>query len=353
MSAERTALVLGSTGVAGSAAVNELSRQGWRVIAGARRPGEDTREQVTSVALDLLDPGSVRQALAPFSITHVFYCVQYRDRAPRAARSTDIKTIKRQLVLASRMLPVLRWIPGAQGAFYHRIAAESGALDAQHRNLAMVKTVIDVLGQQPHNLEHLAVITGGKHYGMHLGPALYPGHSAPYREDLTPRAPGPNWYYEVEDHLRALDTPWSWSIFRPSFIIGHARNAPYNFGTSLAVYASLRRALGEPLVFFGDQSAYDCQWDVSSARQIAEMMIWSSETAAAHGQAFNCTGDAHFRWRDLWPEIAQWFDLEPAFEPEGISVQRYLKDKGPIWDDLIKEHGLTPSPLRSLVSEGF
>ena len=60
-----------------------------------------------------------------------------------------------------------------------------------------------------------------------------------------------------------------------------------------------------------------------------------------------------FRWRDLWPEIARWFALEPVLVPEGVAVQRYLEDKGPVWDALVTEHGLTPNPLTSLVSDGF
>ena len=97
---------------------------------------------------------------------------------------------------------------------------------------------------------------------MNLGPALYPQYSSHFVEDETPRAPGPNWYYDVEDYIESHQPTWTWTTFRPSFIIGYARNAPYNFGTTVAVYASLRKARGEPLTFFGDTEAGQIQWDV-------------------------------------------------------------------------------------------
>ena len=353
MVAEPSALVLGATGVAGSAVVDELVSRGEPVLAAARRPGEDSRDLVTPVALDLLDREATREALASHSVRDVYYCVHWRDKAPTEGKPTNLKSLKRQLMLGARSLPLLRFIPGATRMFYWKIGAESGSLDADHRNLQMLTNILDIVSGEPHQFRHLSLLTGAKHYGMHLGPDLWPGYQVPFDDEGTTRCPGPNWYYEVEDHLRASAGPWSFSIFRPTFIIGYATGAPYNFGTGLAAYAALRKARQEPLTWFGDEASYQCTWEVSDARLIGQMMAWSTGEPAAHGEAFNVASGTPFRWKDLLPEVAAYFGMEAHVERDGLSVRRFLKDNEELWTELVQQHDLRPTALNQLITGDF
>ncbi len=348
-----TALVAGSAGIAGRATVDVLVADGWEVVALDLRPVPDERVNVHTIAADLLDSRAVREQLAPFSISHLFYAVQYQPRRPANRRPPNVRSLRRQVRLAASVLPLLELIPPAARAFYAKVALESGAADPEGRNKAMLKTLLTTLEEKPHPLRHVCAVTGGKHYGMHLGPRLFTEHETPYREDESPRCPGPNWYYECEDMLRGWEGEWNWSVFRPSFIIGYGLGSPYNFGCSLAAYAALCKALGQSLAFFGDQANANCRWCVTSARQLARMMIWSSGSPAAANQAFNCTDLEPFLWRDLWPEIAAWFELEPTWPQKGVSMTRFFTQHRPLWEELVERQNLRTDPLQQLASGDF
>ncbi|BBE24063.1 hypothetical protein MN0502_29460 [Arthrobacter sp. MN05-02] len=69
---ERTALVVGATGIAGSALVEELLAEGWSVLALSRTPGAE-RSGVRWLSADLTSAGSLSAALAPVAPNHVFF----------------------------------------------------------------------------------------------------------------------------------------------------------------------------------------------------------------------------------------------------------------------------------------
>ena len=347
------AIVAGATGVAGRSMVDHLVHQGWKVLAISRRIEADPRPNVEAIAVDIGDSDALAQALSGHRVTHLFYCVQYRDQLARSSQVTQIKKMRSQLELVSKLLPVMRFIPGATHALYRKVAKEAGSADPNRRNLHFFRTLTSVLEHDPHALMHVSLLTGGKHYGMHLGPALYPQYSSHFVEDETPRAPGPNWYYDVEDYIESHQPTWTWTTFRPSFIIGYARNAPYNFGTTVAVYASLRKARGEPLTFFGDTEAGQIQWDVSSADQMAEMMLQAADQPKAHRQAFNCTAGQSFSWNELWPKLAEWFGMEAHFEPDGFAVRPFFEENADLWSELTTQHHLEPHSLAALSSDDF
>jgi len=64
------ALVVGSSGIVGSALSRLLADEGWAVAGLARRPNADAG--VTPISADLLDPTALASALAGVSPTHIF-----------------------------------------------------------------------------------------------------------------------------------------------------------------------------------------------------------------------------------------------------------------------------------------
>ena len=83
------------------------------------------------------------------------------------------------------------------------MAKEAGSFDAKRENLSMLQNLCTVLKSHP--VKHFCLITGAKYYGMHLGENLYPGYKIPFHPDTSARAPGPNWYFAVEDFLKEKD----------------------------------------------------------------------------------------------------------------------------------------------------
>ena len=48
-----------------------------------------------------------------------------------------------------------------------------------------------------------------------------------------------------------------------------------------------------------------------------------------------------FKWRLLWPSIAEYFGLKPG-EPgeDPLNVEELMKDKESVWDEIVEKHGL-------------
>ena len=70
--AGRTALVVGATGIAGSALVDTLAREGWDILALSRNPGAE-RPGVRWLSADLTSAASLAAVLGPERPSHVFF----------------------------------------------------------------------------------------------------------------------------------------------------------------------------------------------------------------------------------------------------------------------------------------
>jgi NAD(P)-dependent dehydrogenase (short-subunit alcohol dehydrogenase family) len=70
-------LIAGVSGIVGNNLARRLAAEGWQVFGLARRPGEI--DGVEPVAADLLDPASLRSALAGLRPSHVFITTWMRQ----------------------------------------------------------------------------------------------------------------------------------------------------------------------------------------------------------------------------------------------------------------------------------
>src|SRR5260221_687339 len=71
------ALIAGVTGLIGSNLAGHLLSKGWEVYGVARKP-ETGKRGVRPVAADLMEPESLRSALAGIDPTHVFFTTWVR-----------------------------------------------------------------------------------------------------------------------------------------------------------------------------------------------------------------------------------------------------------------------------------
>lgn len=347
------ALVVGASGVAGSAIVAHLTEHHWDVFALSRSKPVSSNNNITFIQADLLNKEALLQQLETLSISHVFYAAHKKEGLLNAKKQINVQRLRQQIILAGKFLPLLKWIPGAMTAYYRFTAKEAGAFDKPKSNLIMFKNLIEALQETANPLKHVCLITGAKYYGMHLGHELYPEYELPFEEDKTPRVPGPNWYYDVEDYLAKSQINFSWSTFRPSFIIGAAMDSPFNFGTALAVYFVIQKLKNEPAVFWGDEAASQCTWEISPAKQIAQMMVWSSEEKQAHGQAFNCTTGKTFTWAELWPQLAKQRGMSFETSTPQFSMKKYVDENEAFWAQIVSDYNLESNALSDLISWEF
>ncbi|WP_344219261.1 SDR family oxidoreductase [Kribbella sancticallisti] len=304
MNEKKVALVVGARGVIGTNLVEYLETlPDWRVIGLSRRGGTDS-ERVRHVPVDLLDPDDTRAKLSGLAeVTHVFY-VAYQDRPTWA-----------ELVAP---------------------------------NLAMLVNVVDAIEPVAAGLQHVSLMQGYKVYGAHLGP-----FKTPAREDDPPHLP-PEFNVDQQRFLeeRAAAGKWNWSALRPSVVGGVALGNPMNLAVAIAVYASISKELGVPLRFPGKPGAYDSLLEMTDAGLLAKATVWAATSPAAANQAFNITNGDLFRWNELWPKLARWFDLEAA-PPLQMPLQDVMADKEPLWKQLQATHGLAATSYGEVSSWGF
>jgi nucleoside-diphosphate-sugar epimerase len=207
-----------------------------------------------------------------------------------------------------------------------------------------LKNLLDVVeASSASTLRHITFYQGGKSYGADLGP-----FKTPARED-DPRLMGPNFYYDQEDVLRERQTgkSWHWTALRPEGTTGFSLGTPMNIGMSIAVYAAISKHLGLPLRFPGTEKTYNALYQITSADILASATVWAGESASARNEIFNITNGDYFRWRYLWPRIAGMFDMPPA-EPIPTPLTVYMADKKPVWDAIVREHGLQSTPYEQV-----
>lgn len=305
---ENRALIVGVTGIVGNNLARQLLADGGWEVHGISRKQPLGLTQVNHVAVDVLNAEATHTALAEIRPTHVFFCT---------------------------------WTRMSNEAENCRV------------NGAMVRNVLAaVCGAANARVQHVALVTGTKNY---LGPfEMYAQNrpETPFRED-QPRLPIDNFYYVQEDLVYdfARQYGYSWSIHRPHTIVGYAVGNAMNLGVTLAVYASICKALDRPFVFPGSPVQYECLSDVTDARLLARHILWAATTPAARNEAFNVANGDVFRWKRLWRLIANYFDLRVLPQSaEFLPLQKQMADMVPLWECIVQSRGLQPHRLNELTS---
>lgn len=301
-----TALIAGVSGIVGNNLARHLVDRGWAVQGLARRPPRDLAG-VDPVAADLLDPASLRQALADRRPSHVFVTTWLRQE-------TEAENIR--------------------------------------VNAAMVRNLLDAL-RPAASVRHVALVTGLKHY---LGPFEAYGKGSlpatPFREE-QPRLDVENFYYAQEDEVfaSAERDGFGWSVHRPHTIVGYAIGNAMNMGMTLAAYATLCHETGRPFRFPGSAAQWNGLTDMTDARLLARHLSWAATTPAARNQAFNVVNGDVFRWSWMWGRLAEWFGLEPApFNGTVRPLEEQMTDDAAVWAGIAARHGLVEPDLGRIAS---
>jgi nucleoside-diphosphate-sugar epimerase len=301
----RKALIVGSTGIVGGNLARHLLDAGdWQVAGLARHP-DALGGEIETIQADLTDAKSVATALDGLNPTHVFFCTWSR-------RATE---------------------------------AENCAV-----NSAMVRNVLNA--KVSGKLEHVALVTGTKHY---LGPFESYGKrpvETPFHED-QPRLDIQNFYYAQEDEVFAAAgrDGFSWSVHRPHTIVGFAVGNVMNMASTIGAYAAIAKETGMPFVFPGSPTQYNGITDVTDARLLARHLEWAAITDAARNHPFNVVNGDVFRWRWLWPRIAEYFGITPAeYGGSPTSLEAEMRDASPVWDGIVSKHKLQANPISRVAS---
>ena len=301
-----TALVVGATGIAGRATCERLVADGWSVLGLSRRSTSDV-DGVVPVLADLTDADSLREALAAHAPTHVFLTAWARQETEE--RNIEV-------------------------------------------NGAMVRDVLSALSERA-SVRHVALVTGLKHY---LGPFEAYGKGempdTPFHEDEA-RLPYPNFYYAQEDELFAAAERdhFTWSVHRAHTMVGYAVGNAMNIAQTLAAYAALCRESGQRFVFPGSRTQWDGLTDVTDATLLADQMVWAATTPEAADTAFNTANGDVFRWRWLWPLLAERLGVEPeGFADTPRPLEEQMADAAQTWRAIAERHALVADEIDRVAS---
>ncbi|GFP88615.1 3-oxo-delta(4 5)-steroid 5-beta-reductase [Phtheirospermum japonicum] len=314
---QSVALIVGVTGIVGNSLAEILPLADtpggpWKVYGVARRPRPSWTDDhpITYIRCDISDPEDARAKLSPLAdITHVFYVTW-------ASRSTE---------------------------------AENCEINGK-----MFKNVLDVVNPNSPSLKHICLLTGRKHY---TGPFEAFGKTRtldpPFTEDM-PRLDCENFYYTLEDILFGeveKKGGLTWSVHRPGPIFGFSPYSLMNVVGTLCVYAAICKHEGKVLRFPGSKAVWDGYSDCSDADLIAEHQIWAAVDPYAKNEAFNVSNGDVFKWKHFWKVLAEQFGVECGEYEEGVSsvkLEELMKDKGPVWDEIVRENGLMNTKLEEV-----
>ncbi|MET0952369.1 MAG: SDR family oxidoreductase [Aeromicrobium sp.] len=299
------ALVVGATGIIGQTLSTQLVAGGWTTF-GLSRSGR-AAPGVTPVAADLADPEGLAVALAGVD---------------------------------PQLVAITAWT--RQATEQENIAV----------NGAAVRHLLGAL-ESSASVRHVALMTGLKHY---LGPFEAYGTGSmpdtPFREE-EPRLDHPNFYYAQEDELfaSAARNAFTWSVHRSHTVFGFATGNAMNMVLTISAYATICRELGLPFIFPGSELQWNGLTDVTDADLLAEQIIWAGTHEAGRDQAFNIANGDVFRWRSLWPRIAEHFGVPwEGFAGAPRTLEQSMDGMAEVWRDIAARHELVESDLSRIAS---
>ena len=296
---KKTAVIAGASGLIGRRIADQLIADGgWNITGLARRA--QTRPGMQWIAVDLADRADVAKKLDSLAATHIFYAARYDH--PFEGKTEDVET-----------------------------------------NTNMLKNLVGVV-EAGGTLEHVHALHGSKWYGHQLGPV-----KLPLEEDKSARSPNPNYYFEQDAFLRAHSAgkSWGYSSSRPHAFCDPSVDLPRSIGLVIAVYAEVQRELGLPLDFPGNSKGYQAHTQFTDLGVLARAIVWMATEPRCRNEAFNVVNGDNPRWCEIWRQFAGWFGMQEG-EPRTIKLVDYMADKGPVWDAVVKKHGLKAPPLSKI-----
>lgn len=299
---KKTALIVGASGLVGTYLARQLASEGGWEVYGVSRGKPKLEAGYRHAAFDLLDRDACRNALKEIpGVTHVFTAARVKN-----ARYDEHES----------------------------------------KNAQMFDNLLDGLDDYAPNLQHIHMVHGTKWYGSHLHPTYMP-----IRED-DPREMPPNPYYVQQDIVseRQRGKRWTWSSTRPGVIMGYALGYPHNIVALVAAYVAISRELGVPLRFPGSYLCYGLVQSAIDVRILCKAASWVSQHPDGANQPFNVSNGDVFSWANLWPRIADFYGMKCGHVQPLEPFSEFMRDKDPIWDRVVRKHGLRPLSRRDVVA---
>ncbi|GGN99142.1 SDR family oxidoreductase [Saccharibacillus kuerlensis] len=298
------ALVVGATGIIGSYILDHLSTlDDWDAAGVARKIPQKNSERY--ISLDLLNQDDIKEKLGSLKgITHIFYSA-YQDFPAHSKEQIEVNT-------------------------------------------NMLVNIVKGVEATSNSLERVVLMQGAKVYGVHLGKFKTPA------KENDPRHLPPNFYYNQEDFLRMHQKgkEWSWTILRPDVVAGVSVGNPMSIAMVLGVYATICKEFNLPLRFPGNENAYRALVQITDASLLARASTWAALQKHTALEVFNITNGDFFRWENIWPKLAQYFNMDEG-PIQTISLTEMMPLQKEAWANIVKKYDLLPTPYEKVAAWPF
>src|ERR1700688_171376 len=302
--AQRQILLVGPYGVLGTGVVDAVAEnRKWGITTAARRPAPTYRAQAAPphISVDLMDREGTTKAFSSLGkVTDLVF-------AAYVEKPTMAETVE--------------------------------------PNARMLKNTLAALDVP---LQRIVLAGGAKSYGFSLG-----AFNAPAKE-TEPRLIAPIHYHQQEDIVAewAATNAASWTVLRPHLVMGPSLTSPMTLVTSLAAYAAMTRELRLPLRFPGTKEGWNTLQETTDAELFGRATLWALGEDKARKEIFNVSNGDVYRWRQLWNELAAFYDL-PIAEPLAMSTVSEMNEKAPLWDAIVARYGLHATPYDQIANWAF
>src|SRR5882757_9616085 len=304
---QRQILLVGPYGVLGTGVIDAVAENPqWGVTTAARRPAPAYRAQSAPahISVDLMDREGTKNAFSSLGgVTDLVF-------AAYVEKPTMAETVE--------------------------------------PNARMLKNALGALAASNVPVQRVVLAGGAKSYGFSLG-----AFNAPAKE-TDPRLIAPIHYHQQEDIVADWSSKngSSWTVLRRHLVMGPNLNSPMNLVTSLATYAAMSRELGLPLRFPGRREGWNSLQETTDAELFGRATLWALGEDKARNEIFNVSNGDVYRWRQLWNELAAFYDL-PVAEPLAMSTVSEMSEKGPLWNSIVARYGLHPTPYEQIANWSF
>ncbi|KXH42155.1 F-box domain-containing protein [Colletotrichum simmondsii] len=331
--AEKHALVFGSSGITGWAIVNAIL-QGY--------PSQDAFDSVTA-----LTNRPINSEITQWPVSeklHVVSGVNILTLGGQEALETDIRN----------KVENLRKITHVYFCGMEPYIMNLDPVMECEINTDLVQKAVTAIDRLSPSLQFVVLPTGTKAYGIHLIDRFPFAKELPLRESL-PRIPEPFgsqlFYYHQIDALSRLceEKSWSWCEIRADTIVGFVPNnniccAAQTLGIYLSLFAEIE-GKGAECPFPGNEKCWSNLSHESNQDILAKICIYASlHPNVTHKQKYNA-GD-NFQpsfWRYRWPIICEYFGLKgtpPLPDRQAPQPEHYLVKHVEEWKETEKKHGL-------------
>src|SRR5260370_1814776 len=264
---DREILLVGPYGVLGTGVIDAVAANpAWRLTTAARRPAPTYRTQTPPhhISVDLMD----------------------REGTIKAFSNLDNVTDR----------------------VYTAYVEKPTMAETVEPNARMLTNTLEALAARNVSLRRIVLSGGAKSYGFSLG-----AFNAPAKE-TDPRLIAPIHYHQQEDIVADWSSKngASWTVLRPHLVMGPSLNSPMNLVTSLAAYAAMSRELGLPLRFPRPREVWNTPQETTDAEPFWRSTRLSLGEDKARNEIFNVSNGDVYRWRQLWSELAAFYDLPVA-----------------------------------------